>query len=160
MVKHLLKSNGVVEKTTVHIKAAQIKKEIIRKINKKKNATSTSKVVHASIIQKSVVTSVGTTSKWSEVEEDDEEDKHIIDMTIRKTCLARKCYKILRKSKYIECILNFFWKKWIKNEISLSHCNYFSFEYAFHYWCQFQISLFLHCLCVYESLYVFMKVLK
>ena len=136
MVKHLLKSKGVVKKTTVHTKAAQIKKEIIRKINKKKNATST--------------------------------DKHIIDMKTNilsiwpfvKTCLARKCYKILRKSKYIECILNFVWKKWIKNEMSLSHCNYFSFEYAFHYWCQFQSSLFLHCLCVYESLYVFMKVLK
>ena len=90
MVKHLLKSKGVVKKTTVHTKAVQIKKEIIRKINKKKNATSTGKVVHASIIQKSVVTCVGTTSKWSEVEEDDEEDKHIIDMTIRKNLFGKK----------------------------------------------------------------------
>ena len=90
MVKHFLKSKGVVKKTTVHTKAAQIKKEIIRKINKKKNATSISKVVHASIIQKSVVTSVGTTSKWSEVEEDDEEDKHIIDMTICKNLFGKK----------------------------------------------------------------------
>ena len=90
MVKHFLKSIGVVKETTVHTKATQIKKEIIRKINKKKNATSTSKAVHVGIKQKSVVTSVGTTSKWSKVEEDDEEDKHIINMTIRKYLFGKK----------------------------------------------------------------------
>ena len=97
MVKHFLKSKGVVKKTTVHTKAAQMKKEIIWKISKKKNAASTRKVVHASIIQKYVVTNVGTTSKWSEVEEDDEEDKHIINMTIRKNLFGKKMLQNIKK---------------------------------------------------------------
>ena len=38
-------------KKAVHKKAAQMKKEMIRKVNKKRNATSTSKVVHTGIKQ-------------------------------------------------------------------------------------------------------------
>ena len=64
MIKHILKPKGVVKKT-VHTKAAKIKKEIIRKINKKANATSTSKVVQTGIKRKSAVTIAGTASKRS-----------------------------------------------------------------------------------------------
>ena len=81
MVKHILKPKKV---------AAQIKKEIIRKMNKKKNATSTSKAVQARIKRKSVVTNMGTASKQSKDEEDEEEDKHDIDMTIHKNLFYKK----------------------------------------------------------------------
>ena len=66
-------------KTTLNIKTAQMKYEIIRKINKKASATSTSKVTHMGIKQKSALTSVGTVSKWLK---DDEDDKHNADITI------------------------------------------------------------------------------
>ena len=42
-LKHILKPKGVVKKM-LHTKAVQIKKEIIRKMNEKANAISTTKV--------------------------------------------------------------------------------------------------------------------
>ena len=70
MIKHISKPKGVVKKT-VHTKAAKMKKEIIRKINKNVNPTSTSKVVQTGIKRKSAVTIAGTASKWPK---DDEEE--------------------------------------------------------------------------------------
>ena len=66
-------------KKTVHTKAAKMKKEIIRKINKKANATSTSKVVKTGIKRRSAVTTAGTASKRSK---DDEEGEHDTDITV------------------------------------------------------------------------------
>ena len=56
-----------------------MKKEIIRKINKKANGTSTNKVVQSEIKRKSAMTIAGTTSKRSK---DDEEDDHDIGITV------------------------------------------------------------------------------
>ena len=60
-------------------KSSENEKEIIRKINKKANATSTSKVVQTGIKRKSAVPITGTASKRSK---DDEEDEHGIDITV------------------------------------------------------------------------------
>ena len=73
----------------MHTKAAKTKNEIIRKINKKVNATSTSKVVQMGIKWKSAMTIVGTASKWSK---DDEEEEHDIDNhSFTKESSTRKC---------------------------------------------------------------------
>ena len=53
------------------------------------NATSTSKVVQMGIKRKSAVTIVGTASKWSK---DDEEEEHDIDNhSFTKESSTRKC---------------------------------------------------------------------
>ena len=52
---------------TVHAKAAQIKKEIIRKMNKKTNATSTRKAVQARIKRKSVAIKAANSSDLQKV---------------------------------------------------------------------------------------------
>ena len=106
MIKHILKPKGVVKKT-VHTKAAKMKKEIIRKTNKKVNATSTSKVVQTGIKRKSAVTIVGTASKQSK---DDEEDKHDIDIAIHSQKLvSQENVKNVKKKQ--TSTLNFFSKK-------------------------------------------------
>ena len=106
MIKHILKPKGVVKKT-VHTKAAKIEKEIIRKINKKANATSTSKVVQTVIKRQSVVTIAGTASKRSK---DDEEDENDIDITVHSQELVPQ-ENIKNVKKKQTSILNFFSKK-------------------------------------------------
>ena len=66
-------------KTTLNTKTTQIKNKIIRKMNKKPSATSTSKAIQTGIKQKSVVTSAGTASKRLKYDED---GKHDGDITI------------------------------------------------------------------------------
>ena len=100
-----------------------MKKEIIRKINKKANATSTSKVVQTGIKRKSAVPIMGTASKRSK---DDEEDEHGIDITVHSQKLVwQENVKNVKKKQ--PPISNFFSKKWLKNKISSSHCEYFPF---------------------------------
>ena len=111
-------------KKTVHTKAAKMKKEIIRKINKTVNATSTSKVVQTGIKRKSAVTIAGTASKRSK---DDEEDEHDIDITVHlQKLVPQENVKNVKKKQ--TSISNFFSKQWLKNKISSSHCEYFSFD--------------------------------
>ena len=110
----------------MHTKAAKIKNEIIGKINKKVNATSTSKVVQMGIKRKSAVTIVGTASKWSK---DDEEEEHDIDITIHlQKKVPQENVKNVKKKQ--TSISNFFSKKWLKNKTSSSHCEYFSFDHS------------------------------
>ena len=111
-------------KKTVHTKAAKMKKEIIRKINKTVNATSTSKVVQTGIKRKSAVTIAGTASKRSK---DDEEDEHDIDITVHLQKLVPQ-ENVKNAKKKQTSISNFFSKQWLKNKISSSHCEYFSFD--------------------------------
>ena len=100
-------------KKTVHTKAAKMKKEIIRKINKKANATSTSKVVKTGIKRTSAVTIAGTASKRSK---DDEEDEHDIDITVHSQKLVqKKMLKMLRKSKHLYRI------SFQKNDLKIKH---------------------------------------
>ena len=100
-------------KKTVHTKAAKMKKEIIRKINKTVNATSTSKVVQTGIKRKSAVTIAGTASKRSK---DDEEDEHDIDITVHSQKLVhKKMLKMLRKSKHLYRI------SFQKNDLKIKH---------------------------------------
>ena len=106
MIKHILKPKGVVKKT-VYTKAAKMKKEIIRKINKKANATSTSKVVQTGIKRKSSVTIAVTASKRSK---DDEEDEHDIDITVHsQKLLPQENVKNVKKKQ--TSTSNFFSKK-------------------------------------------------
>ena len=113
-------------KKTVHTKAAKMKKEIIRKINKTVNATSTSKVVQTGIKRKSAVTIAGTASKRSK---DDEEDEHDIDITVHSQKLVpQENVKNVKKKQ--TSVSNFFSKKRLKNKISSSHCEYFSFDHS------------------------------
>ena len=94
-------------KKTVHTKAAKMKKEIIRKINKTVNATSTSKVVQTGIKRKSAVTIAGTASKRSK---DDEEDEHDIDITVHlQKLVPQENVKNVKKKQ--TSISNFFSKQ-------------------------------------------------
>lgn len=77
VVKHF-KTKGSC-KTTLNTKTTQIKSKIIRKMNKKLSAISTSKVIQNGIKQKSVVISAGTASKRLKYDED---GKHDADITI------------------------------------------------------------------------------
>ena len=106
MIKHISKPKGVVKKT-VHTKAAKMKKEIIRKINKKANATSTSKVLKMGIKRKSAVNIVGTALKRSR---DDEEDEHDIYITVHSEKLVPQ-ENIKNAKKKQTSISNFFSKK-------------------------------------------------
>ena len=110
----------------MHTKTHKMKNEIIRKINKKVNATFTSKVVQTGIKRKSAVTIAGTASKWSK---DDEEDEHDIDITVhlQKLVPPENVKKVKKKQTSLS---NFFLKKWIKNKTSSSHCEYFSFDHS------------------------------
>ena len=86
-----------------------MKKEIIRKINKKANATSTSKVVKTGIKRTSAVTTAGTASKRSK---DDEEDEHDIDKTVHSQKLVpQENVKNVKKKQTSISISNFFPKK-------------------------------------------------
>ena len=124
-IKHISKPKGVVKKT-VHTKAAKMKKEIIRSNNKNANATSTSKVGQTGIKRKTVVTIAGTASKRSK---DDDEDKYDIDRTVHSQKLvSQKSVKNVNKKQ--TSISNFFSKKWLKNKVSSSHCEYFSFDHS------------------------------
>ena len=106
MIKHFSKPKGVVKKT-VHTKAAKMTKEIIRKINKKANAASTSKVVQTGIKRKFTVTIAGTASKQSK---DDEEDEHDIDIPVHSQKLVpQENVKNVKKKQ--TSISNFFSKK-------------------------------------------------
>ena len=84
-----------------------MKKEIIRKINKKANATSTRKVVQTGIKRKSAVPIAGTASKRSK---DDEEDEHDIDITVHSQKLVRQ-ENVKNVKKKQTSISNFFSKK-------------------------------------------------
>ena len=84
-----------------------MKKEIIRKINKKVNATSTSKVVKTGIKRTSAVTIAGTASKRSK---DDEEDEHDIDITVHlQKLVPQENVKNVKKKQ--TSISNFFSKQ-------------------------------------------------
>ena len=121
-------------KKTVHTKAAKMKKEIIRKINKTVNATSTSKVVQTGIKRKSAVTIAGTASKRSK---DDEEDEHDIDITVHSQKLVhKKMLKMLRKSKHLYRIS--FQKNDLKIKrhrviVNIFHSTIQSIFHTFHY---------------------------
>ena len=121
-------------KKTVHTKAAKMKKEIIRKINKKANATSTSKVVKTGIKRTSAVTTAGTASKRSK---DDEEDEHDIDITVHSQKLVhKKMLKMLRKSKHLYRIS--FQKNDLKIKrhrviVNIFHSTIQSIFHTFHY---------------------------
>ena len=118
MIQHISKPKGVVKKT-VHTNAAKM-------INKEVNATSTSKVVQTGIKRKSAVTIAGTASKRSK---DDEEDEHDIDITVHSQKLVpQENVKNVKKKQ--TSISNFFSKKRLKNKISSSHCEYFSFDHS------------------------------
>ena len=121
-------------KKTVHTKAAKMKKEIIRKINKKVNATSTSKVVKTGIKRKSAVTIAGTASKRSK---DDEEDEHDIDITVHSQKLVhKKMLKMLRKSKHLYRISfrkNDLKIKYHRVIVNIFHSTIQSIFHTFHY---------------------------
>ena len=119
MIKHISKPKGVVKKT-VYTRAAKMKKEIIRKINKKANATSTSKVVQTGIKPKSAVTIAGTASKRSK---DDEEDEHDVNITVHSQKLVPQ-ENVKNAKKKQTSISNFFFKSlWI---FLFDHSKYFS----------------------------------
>ena len=106
MIKQISKPKGVVKKT-IHTKSAKMKKKIIRKINKKVNATSTSKVVPPGIKRKSAETIAGSASKRSKA---DEEDEHDIDITVHSQKLVpQENVKNVKKKQ--TSISNFFSKK-------------------------------------------------
>ena len=107
MIKHISKPKGVVKKT-VHTKAAKMKKEIIRKINKKANATSTSKVGQTGIKPKSLVTIAGTASKRSK---DDEEDDVNITVHSQKLVPQENVKNVKKKQTSVSNL--FFKSLWI-----------------------------------------------
>ena len=69
---------------------------------------------------------VGTASKRSR---DDEEDEHDIDITVHSEKLVPQ-ENIKNAKKKQTSISNFFSKKWLKNKISSSYCEYYSFKHS------------------------------
>ena len=108
-----------------------MKKEIIRKINKKANATSTSEVVQTGIKRKSAVTIAGTASKRSK---GDEEGEHDVDIIVHSQKLVSQ-ENVNNVKKKQTSISNFFSKKCLKNKISSIHCGYFSFDHSKYFSC-------------------------